>query len=63
MSGIRPPFTTDPGIMGDRTVFSCTPIPAEVLFEILTDGMMVYEILDSDPTLNRGDVLSIAQFV
>ena len=52
-------LSSDPDVMGGRTVFRGTRIPVEVLFENLADGMTVDEILDTYPTLNRDDVLAV----
>jgi uncharacterized protein (DUF433 family) len=53
------PLSTDPEVMGGRTVFAGTRVPVEVLFENLADGLTVDEIIDSYPTLRREDVLSV----
>jgi uncharacterized protein (DUF433 family) len=52
-------LSSDPDVMGGRTVFRGTRVPVEVLFENLADGMTVDEILDAYPTLNRDDVLAV----
>jgi uncharacterized protein (DUF433 family) len=54
----RPPFTTNPDVMGGRLVFRGTRIPVEVLFENLADGLSLDEILDAYPTLSREDAVS-----
>jgi uncharacterized protein (DUF433 family) len=54
----RPPFTTNPDVMGGRLVFRGTRIPVEVLFENLADGMSLDEILDAYPALNREDAVA-----
>ena len=51
-------FTSDPAVMGGRTVFRGTRIPVEVLFENLADGMSLEEILDAYPTLKREDAVA-----
>jgi uncharacterized protein (DUF433 family) len=53
------PLSTDPEVMGGRTVFAGTRVPVEVLFENLADGLTVDEIIDSYPTLRKEDVLSV----
>jgi uncharacterized protein (DUF433 family) len=52
-------LSSDPDVMGGRTVFRGTRVPVEVLFDNLADGMTVDEILDAYPTLNRDDVLAV----
>lgn len=49
----------DPEIMGGEPCFRGTRVPVAVLFENLADGLTVDEILESWPTLNREDVLSV----
>ena len=53
------PLSADPEVMGGRTVFAGTRVPVEVLFENLADGLTVYEIVASYPTLRKEDVLSV----
>ena len=48
-----PLFTTDPEVMGGRSVFRGTRIPVEVLFDNLADGLSLDEILDAYPGLSR----------
>lgn len=50
-----PLVVSDPAVMGGRTVFRGTRVPVEVLFKNLTDGLLLDEILDSYPTLDRAD--------
>ena len=45
--------STDPDIFGGTPVFKGTRVPVAVLFENLSDGMSLDEILDSYPTLSR----------
>ena len=49
--------TIDPDILGGTPVFTGTRVPVAVLFENLADGLTLNEILDSYPTLSRGNAL------
>lgn len=48
----------DPEILGGRPVFRGTRVPVEVLFENLEDGLTIDEIVESYPSLNKGDLVA-----
>lgn len=54
-------ITSDPGILGGRSVFRRTRVPVEVLFENLADGLSLNEILDQYRTLDRDDVVRVLE--
>lgn len=49
----------DARILGGRPVFRGTRVPVDVLFDNLSDGLTVDEILRAHPTLDRADVLAV----
>jgi uncharacterized protein (DUF433 family) len=51
----------NPAILGGRPVFRGTRVPVEVLFDNLADGLPLDEIIESYPTLDRGDVLAVLE--
>ena len=42
-------------------MFRGTRVPVEVLFDNLADGLPLDEIIESYPTLDRGDVLAVLE--
>ncbi len=51
----------DPEVLGGRGVFHGTRVPVEVLFENLVDGLSIDRIVESCPSLDRGDVVACLQ--
>lgn len=52
---------SNPEIMSGAPCFRGTRVPVALLFENLAAGMTVEEILDTWPTLERGDVLAVLE--
>ena len=52
-------ITIDPEILGGIPCFSGTRVPIDVLFNNLSDGLTIDEIVDSYPTLSKELVLKI----
>lgn len=50
---------SDPDIAGGEPIFRGTRVPVATLFQYLEDGYGLKEILESFPTLDRGDVLTL----
>ncbi len=58
-SALQTLIVRDPQILGGRPVFRGTRVPVDVLFDNLSDGLTVDEILRAHPTLDRADVLAV----
>jgi uncharacterized protein (DUF433 family) len=58
---LRVLVTSRDDVLGGRPVFRNTRVPVETLFDNLADGLSLDEILDSYPTLDRADVVSVLQ--
>jgi uncharacterized protein (DUF433 family) len=54
-------LTSDPEVLGGRVVFRGTRVPVEILFDNLSDGLTVDEIVESYPSLRKDDVLAVLQ--
>jgi uncharacterized protein (DUF433 family) len=52
---------SDPEILGGAPVFRGTRVLIAALFDNLADGMSLDEIIDSFPTLDRGDVVRVLE--
>jgi uncharacterized protein (DUF433 family) len=52
-------ISIDPAVMSGKPCFRGTRVPIAVLFENLADGLSVDDILESWPSLKRGDVLAV----
>jgi uncharacterized protein (DUF433 family) len=48
----------DPDPLGGRPVFRGTRVPIDVLFDNLADGLILDEILEAYPTLDRENVVN-----
>jgi uncharacterized protein (DUF433 family) len=48
----------DPDTLGGRPVFRGTRVPIDVLFDNLADGLILDEILEAYPTLDRENVVN-----
>jgi uncharacterized protein (DUF433 family) len=55
----EPIIVSNPEIMGGDPVFRGTRVPVEVLFGNLAEGLTVDEIVESYPTLDKADVLTV----
>lgn len=54
-------ITIDPDILGGTPVFAGTRVPLSVLFDNLSDGLTIGEIVDSYPTLPRDLVVKVLE--
>jgi uncharacterized protein (DUF433 family) len=54
-------IVSDPEIMSGAPCFRGTRVPVSVLFENLTAGMTLEEILNTWPSLERDDVLAVLE--
>jgi uncharacterized protein (DUF433 family) len=52
-------IVVSPKIMSGTPCFRGTRVPVSTLFESLARGMTIDEILQSWPTLNRADVMTV----
>jgi len=55
------PIHTDPEIMGGVPVFIGTRVPAQTLFDYLSDGCSLDEFLDNFPTVSREQALQLLE--
>lgn len=52
-------IVVNPNIMSGTPCFRGTRVPISTLFDNLASGLTVDEILESWPTLDRGDVMAV----
>jgi uncharacterized protein (DUF433 family) len=53
------PIHKDPEIMGGIAVFTGTRVPAQTLFDYLTDGNTLDEFLDNFPSVTREQAVTL----
>ena len=54
-------IVSNPEVMSGAPCFRGTRVPVSVLFENLAAGMTVEEILETWPSLERGDILAVLE--
>ena len=55
------PITIDPNVMSGVPVFRGTRVPAQTLFDYISDGCTLDEFLDNFPTVNRANALQVLE--
>ncbi len=55
------PISVDKNVMGGAPVFRGTRVPVQTVFDYLIDGATLDRFLDSFPTVQRQDAITVLQ--
>ncbi len=61
LTGMRPPISTAPDILGGTPVFAGTRVPIQTLLDYLEAGESIDDFLDGFPSVSRDQVIAFLE--
>ena len=61
LTGMKPPISTAPDVLGGTPVFAGTRVPIQTLFDYLEGGESVDDFLDGFPSVSREQIISFLE--